>query len=203
MAGTSQTCNHVAAALFRIKTAVRIGLNSPSCTSKPCSRLPNNKKVVICKKRLETKQRSFWEKKNNKNELNCSPKIKFDPAHHLEEPLSLQEIRSRLKSITHDSMVYDTEVKKEKVSASCMESENLICTLECYLLILESSADFFLHIEYFRLNANKIEKETRRQSINPLWFLVRKHMITASKAHALKPEWAMWTKQEPNTNQLT
>ena len=32
MAGMSQTCNHVAAALFKIESAVRRGLNSPSCT---------------------------------------------------------------------------------------------------------------------------------------------------------------------------
>ena len=45
MAGMSQTYNHVAAGLFRIEAANRLGLNNPSCTSKPCEWLPNNKAV--------------------------------------------------------------------------------------------------------------------------------------------------------------
>lgn len=32
-AGLSQTCNHVAAMLFRVEAAVRIGLTNPTCTS--------------------------------------------------------------------------------------------------------------------------------------------------------------------------
>ncbi len=49
LAGVAQTSNHVAAALFRIEAAVRIGLDSPSCTSKPCKWLSKNKKVVTIK----------------------------------------------------------------------------------------------------------------------------------------------------------
>ena len=36
MAGMSQSCNHVAALLFRVEAAVRLGLTNPSCTTKPC-----------------------------------------------------------------------------------------------------------------------------------------------------------------------
>ena len=49
MAGFLQTCSHVAAALFRIKAAVRMGLNSPFSTSKPCEWLPNIKDVTPVK----------------------------------------------------------------------------------------------------------------------------------------------------------
>ena len=35
MAGMGQTCNHVAAAFFRMEAMVRLGLTNPSCTSKP------------------------------------------------------------------------------------------------------------------------------------------------------------------------
>ena len=45
MAGMSQTCNHIAAALFRIESAVRNGLNNPACTSKPNQWLPGGKSV--------------------------------------------------------------------------------------------------------------------------------------------------------------
>ena len=41
MAGLGATCNHVAAALFRLEAAMRYGLSNPACTSKPCEWLPN------------------------------------------------------------------------------------------------------------------------------------------------------------------
>ena len=49
MAGLSQTCNHVVAALFRIEAVSRMGLNNASCTSRPCQWLPNNKVVMPVK----------------------------------------------------------------------------------------------------------------------------------------------------------
>ena len=49
MAGMSATCNYVAAALFWIEAAVRLGLRNPSCTSKPNEWLPNRKDVKLVK----------------------------------------------------------------------------------------------------------------------------------------------------------
>ena len=46
MAGMSQTCNHVASAMFRIEAAVRHGFTNPACTSLPSEWLPNRKKVT-------------------------------------------------------------------------------------------------------------------------------------------------------------
>eukprot|EP00112_Aurelia_sp_Birch-Aquarium-sp1_P019786 Seg4962.2 transcript_id=Seg4962.2/GoldUCD/mRNA.D3Y31 product="hypothetical protein" protein_id=Seg4962.2/GoldUCD/D3Y31 len=37
MAGQSQCCNHVAALLFKIEDAVKLGYNSVTCTSMPCT----------------------------------------------------------------------------------------------------------------------------------------------------------------------
>ena len=45
MAGISQTCNHVAVALFRIEAAVRMGLTNRSCTTTACEWLPKSKMV--------------------------------------------------------------------------------------------------------------------------------------------------------------
>ena len=49
MAGMGQTCNHVAAGLFRIEAMVRLGLTNPSCTSKPNEWLPCRKEVTPMK----------------------------------------------------------------------------------------------------------------------------------------------------------
>jgi len=45
MAGMGSTCNHIAAALFRVEAAIRLGLNNPPCTTKACEWLPNRKDV--------------------------------------------------------------------------------------------------------------------------------------------------------------
>ena len=45
MAGFSETCIHVATALFLTEAAVRLGLSIQACISKPCQWVPNNKAV--------------------------------------------------------------------------------------------------------------------------------------------------------------
>ena len=44
-AGMSGACNHVAAMLFRMEAAVRLGLTKQSCTAKSWEWLPNQKEV--------------------------------------------------------------------------------------------------------------------------------------------------------------
>ena len=46
MAGMGSSCDHVAAALFRMETAFQLGLSNPA---KPNVWLPNRKDVVPCK----------------------------------------------------------------------------------------------------------------------------------------------------------
>ena len=40
-AGMRETCNHVAAAMYRVEVAVRIGWTNPACTSNANEWLPN------------------------------------------------------------------------------------------------------------------------------------------------------------------
>ena len=88
MVGISQTRNHVAAALFRIEAAVRMGLTNPSCTSKPFEWLPNKSVVkATTTKRPEVNTRGLWEKRKDKAELNCSPKESYTP--NIDEPCNL------------------------------------------------------------------------------------------------------------------
>ena len=37
MAGVGETCNHVAAVMYRVEAAVQIGLTDPACTSNAMS----------------------------------------------------------------------------------------------------------------------------------------------------------------------
>ena len=52
MAGMNWTCNHVAAALFRLETAKRLGLTNAACTVKPCVWLSIRNEVKPKKERL-------------------------------------------------------------------------------------------------------------------------------------------------------
>ena len=45
MAGMSSTSNHVAAALFRVEAAMRLGLTNSACTTKSCEWLQNRKGI--------------------------------------------------------------------------------------------------------------------------------------------------------------
>ena len=47
MAGMGETCNHVAAVMYRVEAAVRISLPNPACTSNPNDWLPNRKRQDI------------------------------------------------------------------------------------------------------------------------------------------------------------
>lgn len=79
MAGFSQTCNHIAAALFRIEADVRMGLSNPSCRTTACEWLPKNKLVKQVKlKDLKLSRSDFGRRGRKLPELNCSPKTKFD-----------------------------------------------------------------------------------------------------------------------------
>ena len=39
------SCNHIAAALFRMEAAMKLGLCNPACTTQPCKWLPNRTEV--------------------------------------------------------------------------------------------------------------------------------------------------------------
>ena len=80
MAGMSKTCNHVAAALFRIESASRLGLNNPSCTSPLCEWLPKSKAVEPTKiKEMKLKRDSIGKRGRPFQEPNSIQKRNFNP----------------------------------------------------------------------------------------------------------------------------
>ena len=127
MAGVSQTSSRVAAALFRLESAVRLGLNSPSCTSKPWSWLPSSKNVAPVKiKYLKLSRSDFGQRGKKRRELNCSPKKQYDPTIHIDNLLSLHDVTETLRKVCDDSIIFTTEVKKQTKAAQ--EREEKICT---------------------------------------------------------------------------
>ena len=189
MADVSQTCNHVAATLFRIEAAVRMGLTSPSCTSTACGWLPNNKSVEPTKiKDLKLSRGTFGRRGSKQKELNSSPKKHYNPAKHAESKLTLDEVIAALSMVCNesDSMIFAAVPKNQTRENVVEEGSQGISTLEYFFKTSEKPEEFLLHMEYFPRNISLVEERTRGQSENPLWLTIRKQVITASKAHAIK-----------------
>ena len=188
MAGLSQTCNHVAAALFRIEAASRLGLNNQSCTSKACEWLPNNKAVKPIKiKDLKLCRDGFGTRAKKKGtKLNSSPRKRYDPLANNEHKLKLEDIANALQEVCDESdcLIFSAIAKEE-------ETHNLEAvmvpnpsSLEDNLIQATNASEFMQGLRNFtESDIEHIETMTRGQSNNLLWFSYRKHTITASKAH--------------------
>ena len=183
MAGMSQTCNHVAAALFRIEAACRMGLNNPSCTSKPCAWLPNNQSVRPVKiSDLKLERDNFGKKRKTTTELNSSKKKRFNPIATSKYKLSITNVANAVKSVCQDpeSCLLLTILPKVDTDSSTIPQAEPQFTLESLSSILHSSnsEDEFLDKSLKSFTSESIcaiEIKTRGQSENPNWILFRKH----------------------------
>ena len=79
MAGTNETCNHVAAAVFRVEEAVRTGLTNPSCTSSANEWVLCRKDIDLTKvKDLNFARKDFAQQGEKRRPLVASLKKKFN-----------------------------------------------------------------------------------------------------------------------------
>uniref|UniRef100_A0A7M5WWY6 YqaJ viral recombinase domain-containing protein n=1 Tax=Clytia hemisphaerica TaxID=252671 RepID=A0A7M5WWY6_9CNID len=80
MAGMGSSCNHVAAALFRIEAAMRYGLSNPSSTSLPNEWLPNRNEVQPSKaKNIDFNRDDFAKRGKSRKKLFSTPKKNYHP----------------------------------------------------------------------------------------------------------------------------
>ena len=192
MAGMSQTCNHVAAAMFRIEAGVRYGLTNPACTSLPSVWLPNRKTVSWKKvKDMDFSREDFAQRGKVKRPLVPSPRKNYNPlADNNKKLLSLVEIASALEeeaplSIVHQAVpLPEIDFVREIVTKSQKRPEDLL-SVDDILLLSISKCDFYdnLTLNLNNSNITRIEQITRGQSENESWYSFRKGVITASKGH--------------------
>ena len=79
-AGMGSTCNHIAAALFRVEAARRLGLINPACTKKTCEWLHNRKNVNPVKiKDIDLNRQDFCKRGKTVKRLLKTPKKNTDP----------------------------------------------------------------------------------------------------------------------------
>ena len=67
-----------------------------------------------------------------------------------------------------------------------MPKANEIHTIDDFICASQTQKDSCLKLEYFPGHIAEIGQQTRGQATNPIWFAVRRHLITASKAHDFK-----------------
>ena len=86
-----ETCNHVAAAMFRVEAVVRTGLTNPSCTSSANEWLPCRKDIEPTKiKDLNFDREDFAHRAKKERPLAASPTKKINQlAKSDKKPLSI------------------------------------------------------------------------------------------------------------------
>ena len=177
--------NHVAAAMFRIEAAVRLGLTNPACTSTANQWLPNRKDVEP--KKLKDCNFSRGKKKRS---LVATPKTNYNPlVDTTYKPLKLVDIAEALAKIAPNSILH-TAVPKPKIDFVCEVISKPtpsidILSIDDVLIMSKNKADFLKNVkESMTVKIIKtIEEITKGQNTNQNWYHHRKGVITASKAH--------------------
>ncbi len=117
---------------------------------------------------------------------------------HIEKELSLSEVSDALAQVCTqaESIILTAHSKEIIIGRKAQDQERKIHTLDEFFSTSSTKEEFCLKLEYFPEHLAKTEKETRGQAINPLWFSIRQHMISASKAHDVKTRMASYHKDE-------
>ena len=106
MAGLGSSCNHVAAALFRMETALRLGLLNPACTAKPNEWLPNRKEVRPCKiVDMNLNRDDFGKRGKSSRKVLSTPKKEFKPVSSTEKVLNFNHIVKSLGNLVNTTIL--------------------------------------------------------------------------------------------------
>ena len=187
-----QTCNHVAAAMYRIEAAVRNGLTNPSCTNSANEWLPNHKDVVPTKvKDLVFNREDFAQKGKKKRSLVATPKKLFNPLSDCTvKTFMLDDVAKAIKDVAPDSILHTVAPKPEidfarEVLTTTTSRPTDLLSVDDILLISDNKSSFFKNLSENMTITNimKIEVLTRGQNTNKHWYMFRKAVITASKCH--------------------
>ena len=118
--------------------------------------------------------------------LNSSPRKRYNPLANSEHQLKLDDIRNALQDVCDSSecLIFSAMAREKETHNSKAVLVPNPSSLGDNLLKATNASEFMQGLSNFtESNIEHIEKITRGQSDNLLWFSYRKHTITASKAH--------------------
>uniref|UniRef100_UPI00358FC381 uncharacterized protein n=1 Tax=Myxine glutinosa TaxID=7769 RepID=UPI00358FC381 len=184
-----EVCSHVAAVLFKIEAAVKLGLTQSSCTSEACQW-----------------NKTFREKLNPKSVVDCKHLLKHNRQIEVKTVVSSQhrqtlpdfDMLKDLKAVCPNAAFFSLIPKLDaKETDSATEEEDEMYLPEPLTSLyreeysswsqsdLKAECDQ-LHLRLTSITCDQIaqlEKVTRGQAVCPLWSEQRRGRITASIAH--------------------
>ena len=198
MAGTSQSCNHVIAVLYKIDYALQKGLINPSCTSRLCSWNKSTKRDFESKKikdiviRKKIRSRSNIEELDTYKEKERSEELqKFNPVLQSFQKLKDEEVSKfyyKLHDVSPQSAVLLCIHSEEEAELEAFSLENIDSKMDNISKDLtqdEHIAKFLESLPLSKKNSEILEIETRGQSDNNLGSAVKKGRLTASHHHEI------------------
>ena len=192
VAGMGETCNHVAAAMYRVEASVRIGLTNPACTSNANEWLPNRKTIELKKiKDLDFSRHGFGQRGTKKRPLVASPKKRFDLLKNCDlKLLSIKDFAEAINKVSPQSMLHTAVTKpkvdfvRELISQKIVQPKKVL-SISDVINMSKNVSKFKENLSVFtKENIETIEKLTMGQSENEhLFEEYRKCLITLWKAH--------------------
>lgn len=189
MAGLGEVCSHVAATLFKVEMAVKLGLNKAACTDEACQWNRTFRKQLDIQPISEQLDLFKGRRKSSVTSTGSSSK----------DPLPSEDVLLSLKAACPKAAFFSTIPKldpDETDSASEVEETDIVPPpltsfyQEFYISLSPSELAAAAHERWARycqeLTVNQVvtlEERTRSQSVCPLWFEHRKGRITGSKVH--------------------
>ncbi|XP_013402438.1 uncharacterized protein LOC106168055 [Lingula anatina] len=202
-AGLGQACNHVAAILFKVEYGWRTGLSQPTSTSKECVwRAPKQSKAILTPKRI---QDMAWKSPSMANidsskVINPEHRAKYQPEVDMSKGQSLEEFIDVLKIIQDDAVFL-----KEREEGHFLPETNqsLPPPLAVVAKKYSTEEDFIENLpSYDKDEIKDIEKATRGQARNSVWFEQREGSLTASCFHDIHTKMESSKKTEVDFNPL-
>ena len=208
MAGTSQSCNHVIAVLYKIDCALQKGLLNPSCTSTSCSWNKSTKcdiepkkikDIVIWKKirsRSNIKELNTYKEKERSEELQ-----KFNPVLKSFQKLKDEVLKfyNKLHDVSLQSAVLLCINSEEETVLEAFSLENIASKIDNISKNLtedEQITKFLESLPLSRKSSEILKIKTRGQSDNDLWSAVRKGCLY----NCFKPSWHFHQDELGNKN---
>ena len=196
MAGMGQSCNHVAAAMYRIKAAVRNGLTNPSCTSTADQWFSNHKDNRPMKvKDMKFRREYFCQRGKGKLLLVTTPKEKYNPLSEQGnmKMLTLIDFSESLRGVCSKNILFsafpkpDVDFISDFVTQQVDEVPDNLSSVYDWISKSRNVEGSFsnLFVDMTKEKMSKIELLTTGQNNNKLWYNYRKGFITASKAHSV------------------
>ncbi|CAC5423746.1 unnamed protein product [Mytilus coruscus] len=198
-AGLGETCNHMAAILFKVDYAWQWGANNKSCTSKPCVwKSPSTKKFVVQPTKLSELKimKPHYSKGGQGQPINPIKRQLFQPTQGSKS--SLGKLSDALLPACQNAAVFQYIHHKytnyEPSEDFNVLSTETVTTTEGTILPLslpETDGNCHDHnellekLKYTDADREKILQETCGQSENTEWFNQRKGRITCSRMHSV------------------